>query len=130
MLSAFAYIFLFSTWGLGLLSWLVLISTKLQETELKSREMKLEIQQKELFFNGISQSLKKVEEKKNTNTNTPWGKVSEAKPSEDLIPEKIMELMNSSKNHPEVSEIDGSDEILGVRFEAQNYPPIFDDDEE
>lgn len=130
MLSAFAYIFLFSTWGLGLLSWLVLISTKLQETELKSREMKLEIQQKELFFNGISQSLKKVEEKKNTNTNTPWGKVSDAKPSEDLIPEKIMELMNSSKNHPEVSEIDGSDEILGVRFEAQNYPPIFDDDEE
>lgn len=130
MLSAFAYIFLFSTWGLGLLSWLVLISTKLQETELKNKEMKLEIQQKELFFNGISQSLKKVEEKKNTNTNTPWGKVSEAKPSEDLIPEKIMELMNSSKNHPEVSEIDGSDEILGVRFEAQNYPPTFDDDEE
>jgi len=46
------------------------------------------------------------------------------------IPDKVRELMDSSPNHPEVSEIDGSDEIIGVRFEAENYPPGFDDDEE
>jgi hypothetical protein len=47
-----------------------------------------------------------------------------------MIPEKIRELMKSSPMHPEVEEIDSTDEILGVRFEAENYPPGFGDDEE
>ncbi len=46
------------------------------------------------------------------------------------IPDKVKELMSKSPNHPEVEEIDGSDEIIGVRFEAENYPPGFEDDEE
>ena len=37
--------------------------------------------------------------------------------------------MKSSPNHPEVEEIDGSDQILGIRFEAKNYPPGFSDEE-
>jgi hypothetical protein len=48
----------------------------------------------------------------------------------DSIPEKIRELMKSSPNHPEVEEIDSSDQILGVRFEAENYPPGFGDEDE
>ena len=46
------------------------------------------------------------------------------------IPDRVKELMEKSPGHPEVEEIDGSDEIIGVRFEAENYPPGFDDDEE
>jgi len=46
------------------------------------------------------------------------------------IPDKVKELMEKSPGHPEVEEIDGSDEIIGVRFEAENYPPGFDEDEE
>jgi hypothetical protein len=128
MLSAIAYIFLFSTWGLGLMSWLVLLSAKLQETELKSKEMKLGLQHKELLFNGLSDGFKKMQTQ--PSAVTPWGKVSDPKQSEELIPDKILELMSHSKDHPEVNEIDGSDEILGVRFEAQNYPPIFDEEDE
>ncbi len=46
------------------------------------------------------------------------------------IPDKVKELMSKSPGHPEVEEIDGSDEIIGVRFEAENYPPGFEDDED
>ena len=46
------------------------------------------------------------------------------------IPDKVKELMAKSPGHPEVDEIDGTDEIIGVRFEAENYPPGFDEDEE
>ena len=46
------------------------------------------------------------------------------------IPDKVKELMSKSQGHPEVEEIDGSDEIIGVRFEAENYPPGFEDEED
>ena len=46
------------------------------------------------------------------------------------IPDKVKELMELSPNHPEVEEIDGADEIIGVRFEAENYPPGFEEDED
>ena len=52
------------------------------------------------------------------------------KESAPPIPDKVKELMMKSPNHPEVEEIDGSDEIIGVRFEAENYPPGFEEDED
>ncbi len=45
------------------------------------------------------------------------------------IPEKVKDLMAKSPGHPEVEEIDGSDEIIGVRFEAENYPPGFEEED-
>ena len=38
--------------------------------------------------------------------------------------------MKSSPLHPEVEEIDGTDQILGVKFEARDYPPVFGDGED
>ena len=129
MVTFFTYTFIFSTWGLGLLSWIVVLSNFISRSNLRSQEKFLEISQKKALFNkfniisGIemqTSSPEKVNE-------TPWGKVSEAEESSSLIPEKIKELMKSSPNHPEVEEIDSSDQILGVKFEAGNYPPVFGD---
>lgn len=44
-------------------------------------------------------------------------------PHQDEIPEGIRKLMEFSPTHPEVEEIDASDRIIGLRFEAKNYPP-------
>jgi hypothetical protein len=135
MVVTFLYIFAFSTWALGLLSWIVFIGQKLQQWDLNSQEKTLDIKQKQIIFNkfnsltpgaGISGSVIPDSIKQ-----TPWGSVASTEPmSKDSIPEKIRELMKSSPNHPEVEEIDSGDQILGVRFEAENYPPGFDGDED
>lgn len=123
MTTIFLYVFLFSTWGLGLLSWLAALSNALAKWDLERQEKSIDIEQKKLLFSKFN-SL--------TKGKTP-GSVAVptmTEPSKDTIPEKIQELMKSSPNHPEVEEIDSSDEILGVRFEAENYPPGFGDEEE
>jgi cytoskeletal protein RodZ len=135
MVVTFLYIFAFSTWALGLLSWIVFIGQKLQQWDLNSQEKTLDIKQKQIIFNkfnsltpgaGISGSVIPDSIKQ-----APWGSVASTEPmSKDSIPEKIRELMKSSPNHPEVEEIDSGDQILGVRFEAENYPPGFDGDED
>jgi len=135
MVVTFLYIFAFSTWALGLLSWIVFIGQKLQQWDLNSQEKTLDIKQKQIIFNkfnsltpgaGIGGSVIPDSIKQ-----TPWGSVASTEPmSKDSIPEKIRELMKSSPNHPEVEEIDSGDQILGVRFEAENYPPGFDGDED
>ena len=51
-------------------------------------------------------------------------------PDHPYVDEKIRELMKSSPDHPEVAEIDVFDEIIGVKFEAENYPPGFDEEDE
>lgn len=131
MTTAFLYIFVFSSWGLGLLSWMVALNDFITRNDLRNKERYLEITQKKALFNrfndisGIkSPSLSTSQEK---GKKTPWGKVGQAEESSELIPDKIKELMKSSPNHPEVEEIDSSDQILGVRFEARDYPPVFGD---
>jgi hypothetical protein len=116
MTTAFLYIFIFSTWGLGLLSWVVGLSHSLRKWELEDEEKTLEIEQKRQFFNRLSSLASK----------SPAMALGSQTVKD--IPEKIKELMSSSPNHPEVEEIDGSDQILGVRFEAENYPPGFGGD--
>lgn len=129
MTTAFLYIFLFSTWGIGLLSWLSALSAFLVRNDLVNQEKRLEITQKKVLFNrfndmsGVQVSSSSPQQSKRT----PWGKIGVAEDSTELIPEKIKELMKSSPNHPEVEEIDGSDQILGVKFEARDYPPVFGD---
>jgi hypothetical protein len=105
-------IFIFSTWGLGLLSWIVFMSHRFDKWELEMRSLRQELEQKEFLFSKV-QSLQ------------PPAIARAVVETNKEIPEKIKELMKSSPEHPEVDEIDGSDIILGVRFEAENYPPGF-----
>jgi hypothetical protein len=110
-------IFIFSTWGLGLLSWIVFMSYRSDKWDLEVKFLKQELQQRELVSKAQSLQLP-----------TPTARQSADATKE--IPEKIKELMKSSPDHPEVEEIDGSDLILGVRFEAENYPPGFGETDE
>jgi hypothetical protein len=124
MTTVFLYTFLFSTWGLGLLSWIVGLGHLLTKWNLESMERALDIEQKKALF-------EKFESVTSSRQGfTMAGQPAPSMPSKDMIPEKIKELMKSSPNHPEVEEIDSDDQILGVRFEAENYPPGFGDGDE
>ena len=127
MTTAFLYVFVFSTWGLGIISWLALLGGSVSRWELERQEKALEIEQKRFLF-GKFNSL--TAGKLPTGRNTEPKNQSITEFGQDTIPEKIRELMKSSPDHPEVGEIDSTDEILGVRFEAKDYPPGFGDDEE
>lgn len=126
MLTAIFYIFAFSSWGLGLISWLLLLDRFMSGTSFKKESNALDLNQKRALYDQFSQITSRGMA---GSVPTPWGNVGKATNSNELIPEKIKELMKSSPNHPEVEEIDGSDQILGIRFEAKNYPPGFSDEE-
>jgi len=120
----FLYGFIFITWGLGLLSWVVALSRTLTRLDLERQERTLEISQKTLLLNKF-----------NFLTNGGGRGLSIgglagqiADPNKNDIADNVKELMKSSPNHPEVEEIDGSDQILGIKFEAGNYPPGFGDE--
>lgn len=125
MLSALFYVFAFSSWGLGLIAFISLIGINVEKWQKKKEILNFELKEKITLFERLTspssplnammlaQSLTKSPQQ-------PIGK----------LPEKVRELMKSSPDHPEVAEIDPSDEIIGVRFEAENYPPGFDDDDD
>lgn len=129
MVTVFAYVLLFSTWGLGLLSWLMVLSNFMSRSDLDNQEKFLDISQKKAIFNKLNSisSMQMPTLSPDKVKRAPWGEVAEAEESPNLIPDKIRELMRSSPNHPEVEEIDSSDQIIGVKFEAGNYPPVFGD---
>jgi hypothetical protein len=131
MVTAILYMFAFSTWGLGLLSWMMLLGRKLEEWKLQTQERELEISQKKLMFNKFNSLSMTPASSQGATKQTPWGSVTATEPPvKESIPDKIRELMSSSPNHPEVEEIDGTDQILGVRFEAAEYPPSFGDEDD
>jgi hypothetical protein len=131
MVATFLYIFAFSTWGLGLLSWVIFLGQKLQAWDLQRQEKALDIKQKQVIFGKFNSLTNVSAMAPDSVKHTPWGSVTATEPlSKESIPEKVRELMKSSPNHPEVEEIDSSDQILGVRFEAENYPPGFDGDDD
>lgn len=123
MLTGLFYTFLFVTWGLGLLSWLVSLSAFVDRQKFKRENHQLETIQRKALFNRLGQIAG------GSGFSYPFGLSSMPTKSPE-IPEKILELMKSSPSHPEVDEIDGTDQILGVRFEAENYPPGFEADDE
>jgi hypothetical protein len=116
---ALFYAFIFATWALGLLSWLVALSSYIDRQKNKREEHQLEIIQRKALFNRLGQMT----------GGGPFNLPTMPTKSPE-IPDKIKELMKSSPTHPEVGEIEGTDEILGVRFEAENYPPGFESDDE
>lgn len=123
MLTALFYFFVFSTWGIGLLCLLSLLGDFITTSELNRKEKALELSHKTQLFDKINSF---TDSKPPALPNFPQGFI----PAPADLPEKVKELMKSSPNHPEVNEIDGSEPILGVRFEAENYPPGFGEGDE
>ena len=126
MVSAILYFFVFSTWGLGLVAFISLIGINVEKWNKKKDVMEFELKEKTILLEKL------------TSNTSPFGmmammaemgskKQGGATPP---IPDNVKELMSKSPGHPEVEEIDGSDEIIGVRFEAENYPPGFEEDED
>ena len=122
MLSAILYVFAFSTWGLGLIAFISVIGINIEKWQKKKEIIDFELKEKTIFLERLTSSSSPL------NMMAAMSQMSNKK--EIPIPDKVKELMAKSQGHPEVEEIDGTDEIIGVRFEAENYPPGFDDDEE
>ncbi len=51
-------------------------------------------------------------------------------PPQNSIPEGLKDLINRSKGHPEVDEISPEDQIVGILFKAQSYPPDMEEDDD
>ena len=126
MASAILYVFAFSTWGLGLVAFISMIGINIEKWQKKKEVLDFELKEKTVLLEKL------------TSNNSPLNMMAMmaemgAKKQGTVappIPDKVKELMAKSPGHPEVDEIDGTDEIIGVRFEAENYPPGFEEDEE
>ncbi len=126
MASAILYVFAFSTWGLGLIAFISMIGINIEKWQKKKEVIEFELKEKTILLDKL------------TSNSSPFGMMAmmaqmgnkKEGMNAPAIPDRVKELMEKSPGHPEVEEIDGSDEIIGVRFEAENYPPGFDDDEE
>lgn len=126
MASAILYVFAFSTWGLGLIAFISMIGINIEKWQKKKEVIEFELKEKTILLDKL------------TSNSSPFGMMAMMAQtggkkdglSTPAIPDKVKELMEKSQGHPEVDEIDGSDEIIGVRFEAENYPPGFDEDED
>lgn len=126
MASAILYVFAFSTWGLGLIAFISMIGINIEKWQKKKEVIEFELKEKTILLDKL------------TSNSSPFGMMAmmaqmgnkKEGMNTPAIPDRVKELMEKSPGHPEVEEIDGSDEIIGVRFEAENYPPGFDEDEE
>ena len=126
MATIFVYIFAFSTWGLGIVAFISAIGINIEKWQKKKEVIEFELKEKTIVLDKL------------TSSPPPFGMMAMMAEmgakrqgiTAPAIPDKVRELMEKSPGHPEVEEIDGSDEIIGVRFEAENYPPGFDEDEE
>ena len=126
MATIFVYIFASSTGGLDLVAFISMIGINIKKRKKRKDILDFELKEKTILLERL------------TSSNSPFmGMMAAAALSNKKegrgappIPEKVKELMELSPNHPEVDEIDGTDEIIGVRFEAENYPPGFEDEED
>lgn len=113
MLTSLLYLFTFTSWGLGLLSALAALSMRCQSHSLKIKRKTLNLEADSVKILGQRALL---------------GRLVGSRPSQrGGIPDELKSLMNRSPDHPEVSEITEKDEVFGVLFKAQSYPPTPDD---
>lgn len=117
MLTTFLYLFTFSSWGVGLLAALTALSMKLQEHSIRMKGLALEAESDALELVGKRAFIDRISE----------GKGKSGLP---LIPEELKRLIEQSPDHPEVSEIDGEDQLMGVLFKAEHYPPAMETDDD
>jgi hypothetical protein len=121
MNSALFSIFFFSTWGLGLLTWLLLLGLKAKQESQEIEMNRLSIQEERMRItdNLISQIRGRL-------SGPPPITARGGKLNSQL--QDLIKTANSA--HPEVNEIDPNDLIIGVRFEGGDYPPTVDDENE
>ena len=112
MLTTFLYLFTFSSWGLGLLAALTALSMKLQEHGIRMKGLALEMESDALDVACKTAFVNRI---------TGGGR-----PSPRTIPDELKKLIDRSPEHPEVSEIDEDDEVFGVLFKAEHYPPAME----
>lgn len=112
MLTTLLYLFTFSSWGLGLLAAMTALSMKLQEHGVRIKAMSLEAESDALDLSGKQAFINRI-------TTGPRS-----------IPDELKKLMEHSPDHPEVSEIDEDDEVVGVLFKAHSYPPSMEPEED
>ena len=126
MASAILYVFAFSTWGLGLVAFISMIGINIEKWQKKKEALDFELKEKTILLEKLTSNNSPL------NMMAMMAEMGAKKPGTVAppIPDKVRELMSKSPGHPEVEEIDGSDEIIGVRFEAENYPPGFEEDED
>jgi hypothetical protein len=124
MLTFLFYTFLFTTWGLLLLSSLALLSYTVQKNSEKVKTLRLENESLEIEMEskkGIIRALNRRSQQMGIGVSTPGGVGMAA---------ELQNMINSSKSHPEVAEIENGDQVMGVKFGADSYPPSLDDGEE
>lgn len=112
MATVILYIFVFSSWGLGLLSALSALAMALRTHSIESRSREMEIRAREGFMDTFRRMGNK-----------------QSGPGNREIPEALRQLIENSPGHPEVSEITDDDEVVGVVFRADSYPPSMEKDE-
>lgn len=108
------------SWLAAVITWLVFIVQRVEKWEIDKEAIKFEMEQKKESINKMGARAEALMSSKGNSTAAIINHPTE-------ISEKIKELIKSSLNHPEVEEIDPTDTILGVRFEADSYPPGFSD---
>lgn len=121
MTAALLYILTFTSWGLGLLAAFVALSMKMQEHAEKVKSMKIKNEARSLELIG-KRGLASALLTRISNIKTP-----DPKPE---IPEELQKLMDRSPSHPEVTEIEPGDEVFGVLFKGQDYPPPMEQETE
>jgi hypothetical protein len=114
MLTTLLYLFTFSSWGLGLLAALTALSMKLQEHGIRMKGLALEMESDALDVAGKTAFVNRI-----TGAGRPR-----------TIPDELKKLIDRSPDHPEVSEIDEDDEVFGVLFKAEHYPPAMETDDD
>lgn len=121
MTSALVYIFLFSTWGLGLLTWASLLAIRVGEYGRSSEMAKLKIQR--LRMEVADNIISSIRQKALGGNLAGLGGGALHSRLQDLV-------RTANNNHPEVNEIDSNDLIIGVKFEGSEYPPGVDEDDD
>lgn len=119
MLTSFLYFFTFSSWGLGLFSAFMALSMRLQKHSLEVRKQSFKLELDAIEVEGKKALISRM-----------IGGGGSIRISRGGIPEEIKNLMEQSPNHPEVTEINEDDQIQGIVFKAQSYPPTPSDDSE
>jgi hypothetical protein len=110
-------IFLSLTWGLGLLFGLVILGILAGNNTVKRKFLNLKLETEAFELMVKKSMIAKM--------------AMRGAPSMGIgLPEKLKELMKMSPNHPEVNEIEEDDEVVGVVFPSDSYPPEMDDDNE
>ena len=89
MFAAILYIFCFSTWALGLLSWIAYMGKKFEDWDLVHKEKKLELQVAQFQLEKVGLYIST----QNSSKSAVENKAQTEKPNKQDIPEKIKELM-------------------------------------